>query len=348
MELREDQVAFDRPSKTAAGYLRAPARLTRVGIFEYRDPVSGKLSRELRPADEVFNADSLDSLRMVPLTLGHPAGGLDAKRARKESRGSVGENVVQDGDFVAASIVVHDETMVQALEDGTRQISCGYSCKVDPTPGEYNGQRYDGVQREIRYNHVALVERGRAGPEVAVRMDHKQEIRMAKMKIGEVEVDVPEEVKGAFDALQAESAGLKASLATMVKKDEMDGLKARADALEAQVKELPKMAKARAALEREAAKFISADKFDAMTDVEIKKEVVKALLPEMKLDDASDVYVDGAFATAVKAAPVARGAAGLSAFRTATAVTQKTDTKTAHERMVERQASAWKNSKETK
>lgn len=340
---------MDKPSKTAAGYLRAPARLTRVGIFEYRDPVSGKVTRELRSPKEVFNEDSLDSLRLVPITLGHPSGGLDAKRARKESRGSVGEHVVQDGEFVAATIGIHDERLVEVIESGEmRELSCGYSCKVDHTPGEYNGEQYDAVQTEIRYNHVALVERGRAGPEVVVRMDQTQEIRMAKMKIGETEIDVPEEVKGAFDALQAESEALKASLETMVKKDEADGLRARADSLEAQVKELPKMAKARAALEREAAKFVSAEKFDSMTDVEIKKEVVKTLLPEMKLEDASDVYVDGAFATAVKAAPVARGAAGLAAFRTATTPTQKQDSKTAHERMVERQANAWKTNKENK
>ncbi len=36
------------------------------------------------------------------------------------------------------------------------------------TPGTYAGVRYDGVMRDIAANHVALVRKGRAGPDVVV------------------------------------------------------------------------------------------------------------------------------------------------------------------------------------
>jgi hypothetical protein len=42
-------------------------------------------------------------------------------------------------------------------------LSAGYELDLDPTPGEYQGRRYDAVQRNIRINHVAAVPLGRAG-----------------------------------------------------------------------------------------------------------------------------------------------------------------------------------------
>jgi hypothetical protein len=336
---REDTATIESASKTGAGYLRAPARLTRTGIFEYKT-TDGRTIRELRPAEEVFAEDSLDSLRLVPVTLGHPAGGLDAKRARAEARGSVGEAIKPDGNFVSATLGIYDEQLVAAIESGVRELSCGYSCEVDPTPGEYNGERYDAVQRTIRYNHVAVVQKGRAGAEVAIRLDENKGPQMVKLKIGEVEHDVPEAVKAAFDTFAAQ-------ISSMMKKDEADALKARADSLEAQVAKLPELAKARASLEREAAKFVPAEKFDGQSDIEIKKSVISKLLPEVKLDGVSDAYVDGAFATAIQVTPVAKGKAALEVFA---AGTQRADSAapSAHQKMIERQNNAWKTAQEKK
>jgi hypothetical protein len=36
------------------------------------------------------------------------------------------------------------------------------------TPGVWNGQRYDGVMRNIRANHLALVKEGRQGDHIVV------------------------------------------------------------------------------------------------------------------------------------------------------------------------------------
>jgi 8-oxo-dGTP pyrophosphatase MutT (NUDIX family) len=49
-----------------------------------------------------------------------------------------------------------------------REISCGYLYDPDMTPGVFHGEKYDGVMRNIRGNHVAIVEEGRAGPDVLV------------------------------------------------------------------------------------------------------------------------------------------------------------------------------------
>jgi hypothetical protein len=93
---------------------------------------------------------------------------------RELARGHVGDNVAADGRFVAATLYVQDAALVDAIERGDRrEISCGYTCSYDPTPGEYKGEHYDGRQVGITYNHAAIGPRdwGRAGSDVALRMD---------------------------------------------------------------------------------------------------------------------------------------------------------------------------------
>ena len=69
-------------------------------------------------------------------------------------------------------LVVTRADSVKAVEDGTaRSLSCGYTCDIEWTSGNWMGMDYDCIQRNIKYNHVALVPTGRAGDGNAVRMD---------------------------------------------------------------------------------------------------------------------------------------------------------------------------------
>ena len=79
----------------------------------------------------------------------------------------------KDGEFVAGELLVTDADLIKKLEDGAaRELSCGYNCDLDEKPGvTADGLRYDAIQRNIRGNHVAVVPKGRAGPEARVRMD---------------------------------------------------------------------------------------------------------------------------------------------------------------------------------
>ncbi len=163
---------LDGARRTPQGGLRAPANLTRTGVLVYRNP-DGSTSRELRPPDEVFNADSLESLRLAPVTVGHP-GMVSPGNYTVHSKGVVSENVKESGCFVSGDILVQDAATVAQVERGALvELSCGYSVRLDTTPGEYQGERYDAVQRDIRYNHVGLGPAGwgRAGSEVALKLD---------------------------------------------------------------------------------------------------------------------------------------------------------------------------------
>lgn len=158
--------------------MRVPANLTRTGIFIYTRPDGTKV-RELRPAEEVFAQDSLETLSGAPVTDLHPGKPVRPSNWRNVSVGHVGEEVKQDGKFVAAKLMVQAADTIAKIEkldddpEALRELSCGYSCRLDNTPGEFEGERYDAVQRNIRYNHVALGPSGwgRAGGQVALRLD---------------------------------------------------------------------------------------------------------------------------------------------------------------------------------
>lgn len=186
MARRFDRGEFRTPEQTDAGFLRADAYVTRAGVFEYRG-ADGALRRELRHPDDVFAPESLATLGMAPITLGHPAGLVTAQNARGLSVGHVGDTPAREDAFVRTPVLVTDADAVKAVLDGThRETSCGYECDVEDGAGAWEGQPYDSRQKNIRYNHVALVPKGRAGPEVRVRLDS-----------GDMEMTMPNDTKDA-------------------------------------------------------------------------------------------------------------------------------------------------------
>lgn len=153
--------------------MRVDARLTRVGVLEYRR-ADGSVERELRLPEEVFRADSLETLTAAPVTHLHPTEMVGPENVRKLRVGGAGA-ARNDGDqFVSAELQVEAADVIAKVDSGELQeISCGYYCELDRTPGVWKGQTYDAIQRDIVYNHVALGPKGwgRAGSEVRLRLD---------------------------------------------------------------------------------------------------------------------------------------------------------------------------------
>lgn len=173
---RWDAGTVGQVERTDQGYLRAPATITKTGVFTYRQP-DGGARRELRLPEEVFNADAMRSFGLAPLTNGHPPVMLDSRNTARYQVGSVVEPR-QDGNHVAAYVQVTDADAIEAAEQGRRQLSCGYTCALEPKSGVTkgvagipDGLHFDAVQRNIRGNHVALVDKARAGSTVQLRLD---------------------------------------------------------------------------------------------------------------------------------------------------------------------------------
>lgn len=178
-QLRFDMAAVRSWERTASGGLRVLASITKSGVLPYRDS-SGNEWREWRPPEEVFAEDSLATLRGAPVTDLHPSGLVTPQTWRDVTVGHVGDDVTRDGIYVAASVLVQDASEIARVEAGERkEISAGYSCQVDDTPGVTpEGEAYDRVQRRIRYNHAALGPSGwgRAGADVSLRLDAAVEV----------------------------------------------------------------------------------------------------------------------------------------------------------------------------
>jgi hypothetical protein len=92
--------------------------------------------------------------------------------------GTIGSDVEFQAPYLIADLCIWDVEAIAGVEtDTVRELSASYRYRADMTPGMYEGQRYDGVMRDIQGNHVALVKSGRAGSDV-MAADSKLEMKM--------------------------------------------------------------------------------------------------------------------------------------------------------------------------
>lgn len=188
--LRFDRSAPVSVHRTDDGFLRLDAYPTRCGILEYQ-AADGSVRRELRAPADVFAPESLATLAGAAVTVGHP-GLVTPATMRRERVGVVVGNPRQDGTAVFSVLQLDDESAISRAEARELvELSCGYRCDWDPTPGVFEGQAYDGRQVNIRYNHVALLPsgKGRAGAQCSLRLDSNED-QMAE----QVAAPAPEQV----------------------------------------------------------------------------------------------------------------------------------------------------------
>jgi len=324
------------------GMLKAPAAITRIGVFVYR-LADGSERRELRLPEEVFSEDSLQSLALAPLTREHPeplGTPVTTDNAKELVIGSLGDTIEREGDHVIANLRIDNALAIAEAKSGSRrELSAGYRRDLDPTPGVWNGIPYDGIQRQIRYNHVALTRSGRAGPDAQVRLDSgsavmvdtasptepatdKEPRAMIKITVDgityEVESDsLAQAVTKAITDRDTKLESLDSQLTDARKA--IDEQKARADTLEVERTKLQEQVTdsdkperiqdfvdARLRLERTAEPLLNVDTTEAnrvditaLTDKEIKERVILLADSKADLTDVSEDYLNGRFEGAV-------------------------------------------------
>lgn len=326
---RDTGVILEKPIKMDNGYLKLSATPTRSGIFLYRQS-DGSIKREYRPPEEVFKVDSLETLKNVPVTLDHPSELLNSKNTALYQVGSVLSDVTTEGDYVAANILLTHDAAIQVAERGDkREVSCGYECDMDETQGVTpTGERYDAIQRNIRYNHLAIVKKGRAGEGSKLKFDaceileysnqveetHGKEVKMpmVKMDVGGVSLEIEESLASAIekeraytkeklDNLDSLHSELKTAMdeCGKLKKDAED-LQAKNDELQEQVKKLDSaehihaLVTERQAICDKACKFLKED-LQKMDNLDIIKSVVFGEYPDLKDAGKSDDYIRARF-----------------------------------------------------
>ena len=174
--------AMDRREYDTNGWFEVKDNpLSKIGIFQYSggsispECEQDKIYNVYRPAEELSTEECINSFKLLPwidnhVMLGSEDEGLTPAES-KGIQGVIGEDVYFDGEYLKGNIKVFSEAMSSLIANGKKELSCGYRCRYEYAPGTYDGVAYDYVQREIRGNHLALVENGRMGPDVAV-LDH--------------------------------------------------------------------------------------------------------------------------------------------------------------------------------
>lgn len=314
--------------RTADGYLVADVRTARTGIQLYAGHEVGKPEmatvKVYRPEDQVFDKASLGSYAHKPVTNDHPDEAVTADNWKSLSVGQIGDEVARDGEFVRVPLIVMDGATISEIEGGKRELSAGYTCDLSWEPGTTpEGEKYDAIQKDIRINHVAIVQRGRAGSEARIGDGAGKwgvspvntqiaDERIPKMDLRKILVDgltVETTDQGAqaitklqkdlessaakfADAEKAHQTALAAKDAELAKKDaEIDALKGKilSDA------DLDKRVQARADLITKAHTIAKDVKTEGLSDPAIRKAVVVAKLGDAAVADKSEAYIDARF-----------------------------------------------------
>jgi hypothetical protein len=368
MPLRFDKHEINEPTIDQNGYLHADANVTRSGVFVYHKP-DGSTTRELRHPDEVFKADSIETMKNRPVTDGHPfPGKLDAKNTKQFSVGNLVENPERNDIYIKTKLMITDQAAIDKImrEDSpVREISCGYECKMVKESGTYQGEKYDERQIDIVYNHVALVDKGRAGPQarlvldaadgavegvdIELKSDSKpkkeqksiMKIKLDSLKTGTFKVDaltieVDDGSEGAVQLILDQRDLAVNHIKTLETK--CDTATAKAETLQGTIDQLKKdaviapdqlvtMVTERADVIGVAAYVGVTAKLDAVDNDGIKKAIVAHKNPDVKLDDTTaPAYIQGRYDMIVES--IKADNEGLASLASLKAATTSTGTQT--------------------
>jgi len=316
---------------TPEGHLLVKARVSRTGIQEYllsefaqmdapaelSELPGDSIVRLNRPAEEVFHPESLATISGAPVTDGHPPCFVNDENYTEYSKGSAIGDPAADGDFVTSELLVKDKALIEKINAGVKQVSLGYNLDVDWVEGldERHGV-FDGYQRNIRVNHIAIVPQGRGGPRVRIadEQPHKKESNnMPTRLIDGLSVEFSDQGAEVVDKLQAMIEDLRTE-AAKAKQEALDAT-AKAETLEGEIavkdakieelnsRDLDALVAARLAVIDEARK-LSADLDPVGKSLhDIKVEAVRACDESFDLEDKSEDFVEGVFRALLTARP---------------------------------------------
>lgn len=149
--------------------------LSCVGVYPYlgRDipgaPDPAKIYYVYRPEEELADPECINSFKLLPWIDEHTMLGEEfTAPEHKGVQGVIGEDVYYRDGTLYGNIKIWGNNLKNLIDSGKRELSCGYRCMYEAAQGVFNGQRFDFIQRSIRGNHLALVDQGRMGADVAV------------------------------------------------------------------------------------------------------------------------------------------------------------------------------------
>jgi len=319
-----DTVILDGVRTTQDGYLVGEVKIARTGIQVYQAGEvgrTGKPIRVYRPEAEVFDEASMASMAHRPVTVDHPSDMVDASNWKHLAVGQTGGQVKRDGDYVMVPMVVMDADAINSIRQGKRQLSVGYTANLDFTHGiTDSGEEYDAIQTNIRGNHVAIVNSGKAGSQARIgdagqwggkpstrgESEMADAIKTRAVLVDGLSVETTDAGAQALEKLLGDIAALNQKIADAdaARQSEIEAKDAEIAKRDAEIDALKKSAltdadldakvQARAALVADASAVAPSVDIKGMSDSAIRKAVVVA-----KLGDAMaakpDAYIDARF-----------------------------------------------------
>lgn len=324
-----DRATMDTQRLTGDGYLVVTVRCARTGCQQYDAAELGLTDRKgavtvYRPESAVFDKDSMASYAGKPVTVNHPPVMVTADNWKEYAAGEVGAEIARDGEFVVVPMKLMDADAIKAVQDGTREISMGYTTPLVMQDGVApGGTPYQAVQTgPIRINHLAVVPQARGGSKLRI-VDgankwgaspltdaETKEVHMAdlrKIMVDGLQVETTDAGATAIDKLQKQlkdamtekekadkeyAEKMAEKDAELAKKDaaiaKLDGEKLTDAALDARVA-------ARADLVGKALRVADGLAVAGMSDADIRKAAVAKALGDAAVTDKAQAYIDARF-----------------------------------------------------
>lgn len=319
---------------TENGYLKVPGRVARTGVQEYlaseiappageddpgglRARDTGAIVKVYRPYEEVFSPESLSSYDNADVTDDHPSNMVDSATFKKVAVGHAISDGRQDGEYVVVDLLFKDQKAIDAIQSGKSELSAGYSTTYEYSPGvvQDTGEEYEFVQRDIRINHIALVDKARAGREAKLYDHQSRGHEMSTITLDGQTVEVQDKataqlIQRAFDAEAKSYSEMEKKAKDMESeaeklRKEMDEMKAEKDA-QAEELEKSKESTSDAAISerlksvsevRDQAKKVAGSDFtnDSLDLLTIKRSALAKARPTIDWDKQSEHYVQAAW-----------------------------------------------------
>lgn len=282
-----DKATIGTVRDTDDGYVIARAKAVRTGVQDYLASELGLMGnhrvRVYRDENEVFAKDSIAGFVHAPITNDHPKEMVDADNWKELAVGEVGANVLRDGEFLALDLILKDAAAIAAFKGGKRELSAGYTAElefVDDHP------EYDAVMKNIRINHLALVDKARAGSEARIGDSAATQWGAAPLTTQEVPKMEMKAVAIGDKAVQVADSDADTLVKLIADKDAAIGeLKAKLADAESKI------------MDDAAIAALVKDRADAMA----RREAVKAKFGDEAVADATDAEIAGMFKVLDKA-----------------------------------------------
>jgi uncharacterized protein len=278
---------------TDDGYLVTQARALRTGVQVYRAHELGlegdQLVKVMRPVESVFHKDSLASLAHAPVTMDHPSERVTSENWKQYAVGEVSTEVLRDGEYLALNIFLKDAKAIKDVDGGKRELSASYQADLHKS----DNPDYDYVMQPPIYDHVAIVDRARAGSQARIG-DNAPTWGAAPVTVTkkEPEMDLIKVMVG-DKAVQVAAADAD-FIAKMVKDHQ-----AAMDAKDETIGEL------KAECAEATAKILTDEAIDelvtAKAEATARREAVKAKFGDEAVKDATDAEIKGIYSVMDKA-----------------------------------------------